>query len=128
MCSVEPRHGSSTACIVMEFCTKSFGAEVTGVCSTKNVALVKSLGADHVIDYTREDFTQGTRRYDLIVDTVATHSLLEYERVLTPTGTYVMIGMVNPGNWFAWLAKPIGGMIRSSFGSQKLGMMIADPN
>lgn len=107
---------------------KSFGAEVTAVCSTKNVALVKSLGADHVIDYTREDFTTATQRYDLIVDTVATHSLLEYKRVLTPTGRYVMLGMVDPGNWFAWLAKPIWGLILSPFVSQKFGLMIADLN
>jgi NADPH:quinone reductase-like Zn-dependent oxidoreductase len=71
---------------------KSLGAEVTGVCSTKNVDLVRSLGADHVIDYTREDFTKGAERYDLIVDNVGTHSVLEYKRVLKPAGLYVMIG------------------------------------
>src|SRR5216110_1459572 len=71
---------------------KSFGAEVTGVCSTRNVALVRSIGADHVIDYTREDFTKGAQHYDLILDNVGTHSLLEYKRVLNPKGIYVMIG------------------------------------
>src|SRR5215467_2729011 len=70
---------------------KSFGAEVTGVCSTKNVELVRSLGADHVIDYTREDFTKGPQRYDLIVDNVSTHSAREYQRALNPKGVYVMI-------------------------------------
>src|SRR2546428_817426 len=105
---------------------KSFGAEVTGVCSTKNVDMVRSLGADHVIDYTREDFTQGTQHYDLIVDNVATHSLLAYKRVLNPNGSYVMIGMIDPGNWFGWLAKPIEGMVLSKLVSQKFGMMLAD--
>jgi len=60
---------------------KSFGAEVTGVCGTKNVAMVRSIGADQVIDYTHEDFTQGAQRYDLIVDTIGNHPLSEYRRV-----------------------------------------------
>src|SRR5437016_11113362 len=107
---------------------KAFGAEVTGVCSTHNVDLVKSLGADHVIDYTKEDFTKGTQHYDLIVDNVATHSLLAYKRVLNPGGSYVMIGMIDPGNWFGWLAKPIEGMVLSKLVSQKFGMMLADLN
>ena len=68
---------------------KSFGAEVTGVCSTKNVDMVRSIGADHVIDYTKEDFTQGGPRYDLILDNVANHSLSEGRRALTPQGTLV---------------------------------------
>src|SRR5438067_1032884 len=79
---------------------KAFGAEVTGVCSTRNVDMVRSLGADHVIDYTREDFTQGAQHYDLIVDNVGTHSLLAYKRVLNPNGIYVMIGSTTIGNWF----------------------------
>jgi len=85
---------------------KSFGANVTGVCSTHNVDLVRSIGADHVIDYTREDFTQGARRYDLIVDNVGSHSLLEYKRVMSPGGILVIIGSTTPGNWFGWLWKP----------------------
>jgi len=107
---------------------KSFGAEVTGVCSTRNVDLVRSIGADHVIDYTREDFTKDAQHYDLIVDNVGTHSLLEYKRVLNPNGVYVMIGSTTPGNWFAWLATPIKGLILSRFVSQKFGMMLADLN
>src|SRR5438309_7095158 len=107
---------------------KSFGAEVTGVCSTKNVDMVRSLGADHVIDYTREGFTEGTQHYDLIVDNVATHSLLACKRVLNPNGSYVMIGMIDPGNWFGWLAKPIEGVVLSKLVSQKFGMMLADLN
>ena len=63
---------------------KSFGADVTGVCSTRNLELVRSLGADHVIDYTKEDFTKGDQRYDVILDNVPNHSLSECRRVLTP--------------------------------------------
>ncbi len=70
---------------------KSYGAEVTGVCSTKNLALVRSLGADHVIDYTQEDFTQKERRYDLILDSVANRSISDYTRALTPEGRYVAV-------------------------------------
>ncbi len=66
---------------------KSFGAEVTGVCSTRNVDMVRSIGADHVIDYTQEDFTQGGRRYDFILDNVGNHSLSDTRRALTPNGT-----------------------------------------
>src|SRR5580658_8430264 len=107
---------------------KSFGADVTGVCSTRNVALVRSIGADHVIDYTHEDFTAGTERYDLIVDNVGTHSVSDYRRVLNPNGIYVMIGSTAPGNWFGWLAGPIEGMVMSKFVSQKFAMMLADLN
>src|SRR5216110_2203377 len=71
---------------------KSFGAEVTGVCSTRNIDLVQSLGADHVIDYTKEDFTKGDQKYDVILDNVANHSLSDCRRVLTPKGKYIMIG------------------------------------
>ncbi len=73
---------------------KALGAEVTGVCSTTNVDLVRSIGADHVIDYTREDFTRGNERYDLILDNVANHSLADCRRALTPTG----IHLPNSGN------------------------------
>ncbi|MBZ4217759.1 zinc-binding dehydrogenase, partial [Klebsiella aerogenes] len=65
---------------------KSFGAEVTGVCSTRNADMVRSIGADHVIDYTREDFTQGAQRYDFILDNVGNHSLSDTRRALTPEG------------------------------------------
>ena len=68
---------------------KVLGAEVTGVCSTGNVDMVRSIGADHVIDYTKEDFTQGEARYDLILDNVASHSFAEYRRVLEPGGTLI---------------------------------------
>jgi NADPH:quinone reductase-like Zn-dependent oxidoreductase len=107
---------------------KSFGTEVTGVCSTKNVDLVRSLGADHVIDYTHEDVTDGAQRYDLIIDTVGTHSLLDYKRVLTPEGVYVMVGSTDPGKWFGWLVAPIEGAILSKFVQQKFSMILADLN
>ena len=71
---------------------KLFGAEVTGVCSTKNLEMVRSLGADHVIDYTQEDFTRSGQRYDLLVDCVGNHPLSTCRRVMSPTGTYVMVG------------------------------------
>jgi NADPH:quinone reductase-like Zn-dependent oxidoreductase len=71
---------------------QSLGAIVTGVTSTKNVELVRSIGADHVIDYTREDFTKGTERYDLILDNVGNHSLAQTRSVLTPTGTLISNG------------------------------------
>ena len=70
---------------------KSFGAEVTGVCSTKNLEMVHSIGADHIIDYTKEDFTKGKKRYDLILDVVANRSVSDYTRVLNPKGGYVAI-------------------------------------
>ena len=70
---------------------KSYGAEVTGVCSTKNLDLVRSLGADHVIDYTQEDFTQKEQRYDLILDSVANRSISDYMRALSPEGRYVAV-------------------------------------
>src|SRR5213594_4242538 len=71
---------------------KSFGTEVTGVCSTRNVDLVKSLGADQVIDYSKEDFTKSAERYDVMLDNVGNHSLSECRGVLTPKGKYVLIG------------------------------------
>ena len=71
---------------------KSFGAEVTGVCSTRNLELVRSLGADHVIDYTQEDCTRSGQLYDLIIDAAAYRSISDYKRILSPHGIYVLIG------------------------------------
>lgn len=107
---------------------KSYGTEVTGVCSTKNVDLVRSLGADHVIDYTQEDVTKGTQRYDLVIDTVGTHSLLEYKRILSPSGIYVMVGSTDPGKWLGWLVAPIEGVILSKFVKQKFKLILAELN
>src|SRR5256714_3600013 len=109
---------------------KSFGAEVTGVCSTRNIDLVTSLGADHVIDYTKEDFAKGTERYDVILDNVPNHSLSECRRILTPNGKYVMIGGGGPNDsrWVGPFGRVIKTMVLSPFTSQKMGMMMADAN
>jgi NADPH:quinone reductase-like Zn-dependent oxidoreductase len=77
---------------------KAFGAEVTGVCSTRNVELVRSIGAEHVVDYTQEDFTRSGQRYDLIVDAVGNRSVSDHRRALTSEGMLVYVG-APPGNW-----------------------------
>lgn len=106
---------------------KFFETDVTGVCSTPNVELVRSLGADHVIDYTREDFTRSRQRYDLIIDNVGNHSLKALRRVLTATGTLVVVGIdPSKGNWIAPLARILGAQLLSRFGSRKLGFMLTD--
>jgi NADPH:quinone reductase-like Zn-dependent oxidoreductase len=107
---------------------KAFGADVHAVCSTRNVAMVRSIGADHVIDYTQADFTKGSQRYDLIIDNVGTHSLSEYRRVLNPTGALVMVGGPNDGPWIGPLSGSIKAMLVSPFVSQKLIFMLADLN
>lgn len=107
---------------------KSYDTEVTGVSSTKNVELVHSLGADHVIDYTREDVTKGAQRYDLIIDTAGTHSLVDYHRILSPNGIYVMVGSTDPGKWFGWLVAPLEGVILSKFVHQKFTLLLAELN
>jgi NADPH:quinone reductase-like Zn-dependent oxidoreductase len=107
---------------------KSFGAEVTGVCSTRNVDLVKSIGADHVIDYTREDFTKTDQRYDMIYDLVGNHSFSERRQILTPNGICVLAGIGGAG-----LHPGSGGRIlgnfktafQSKFTSQKFVFYIA---
>ena len=109
---------------------KSFGADVTGVCSTRNVDLVRSLGADHVIDYTKEDFTKSAERYDVILDNVPNHSLSEVRRVLTPKGKYVLIGGggANEQGFIGPFARIIKTKVQSLFASQEMGMMMADSN
>ena len=109
---------------------KSFGADVTGVCSTRNVELVQSLGADHVIDYTKEDFTKGDQRYDVILDNVANHSLSECRRILMPNGIYVMIGGggANEQGFLGALGKALNAAVYSHFVKQKMGMMMAQPS
>jgi NADPH:quinone reductase-like Zn-dependent oxidoreductase len=107
---------------------KSFGADVTGVCSTRNVDLVRSLGADRVIDYTKEDFAKGAERYDVILDNVPNHSLSECRRILNPKGKYVMIGGGGPNDsrWIGPFGRVIHTLLLSPFISQKMGMMMAD--
>jgi NADPH:quinone reductase-like Zn-dependent oxidoreductase len=104
---------------------KALGAHVTGVCSARNVDLVRSLGADRVIDYTRDDFTQGGQPYDLILDNVSNHSLLAIRRVLAPRGAYVMVGGAGGA-----LLGPLAGWLRARavarFVSQTLVAFMAD--
>jgi NADPH:quinone reductase-like Zn-dependent oxidoreductase len=110
---------------------KSVGADVTGVCSTRNLDMVRSLGADHVIDYTKEDFTKGDQRYDVILDNVANRSLSECRRVLNPNGRYVLIGGggANEGRWLGpGLTQALKAMVLSKFVSQKMGMMMGELN
>ena len=103
---------------------KSFGAEVTGVCSTRNVEMVRSIGADHVIDYTKEDFTKSGQRYDLMLDNVGNRSLSECRSVLNPQGKYVMIGGES-GRWLDPLPRMVAARVMARFVSQEMGMMLA---
>jgi NADPH:quinone reductase-like Zn-dependent oxidoreductase len=109
---------------------KSLGAEVTGVCSTRNMELVRSLGADHVIDYTKEDFSKGEQRYDVILDNVGTQPLSGFRRALLPDGICVMIGGGGPndGGLIGPMARPLTALLLSPFMSQKMGMMMAELN
>jgi NADPH:quinone reductase-like Zn-dependent oxidoreductase len=97
---------------------KSMGAEVTGVCSTRNVDLVRSLGADHVIDYTQENFTEGAERYDLILDMVGNHSLLALGDVMQPDGKLVIVGGSSEGNFLGAMTRPINAFLLSPFVSR----------
>lgn len=106
---------------------KHLGAEVTGVCSAKNVDLVRSIGADHVVDYTEEDFTQGDQRYDLILDAVGNHSISEYRRVMTPKGTYGTFGG-GRGRWLGPASQQLKAVLTSPFVRQKLVPVNDKPN
>lgn len=103
---------------------KSFGAEVTGVCSTRNLDMVRSIGADHVIDYTQEDFTQNGQRYDLIMATNGYHSISDYARALSPKGIYVMTGGSGAQMFQAMLLGPWISMT----GNKKMGNLLMKPN
>jgi NADPH:quinone reductase-like Zn-dependent oxidoreductase len=103
---------------------KSFGAEVTAVCSTRKVDTARSIGADHVIDYTREDFTQNGQRYDLIIAANAYHSIFDYRRALSQDGIYVMAGGGMAQVFQAMLLGPLLSLI----GSKKMCFFIAKLN
>ncbi len=103
---------------------KALGAEVTGVCSTRNVDTVRRLGADQVFDYTREDYTESGQQFDVIIDLVGNRSLSANRRVLAPEGKFVIIGAPK-GNWFRPLMGPIKAMVYSPFVSQEMGMFIS---
>ena len=103
---------------------KSFGADVTGVCSTTKVDLVRSIGADEVIDYTQEDFTQNGRRYDLVFDLVANRSLADCRRALTPKGTLVLSGGEG-GPWLGPFGLILNAVVMSPFSSQSLRPFLA---
>jgi NADPH:quinone reductase-like Zn-dependent oxidoreductase len=103
---------------------KALGAEVHGVCSTRNVDMVRSLGASHVFDYKNENYTESENKYDLIVDMVGSQSLTENRRVLKPQGRMVLVGGPK-GNWIAPLWPPLKAMLLSPFIDQEIGMMLA---
>jgi len=101
---------------------KAFGAEVTGVCSTRNLEMARSIGADHVIDYTREDFTRNGQQYDLIVDIAASRSVSEYKRVLSPGGVYVAAGFSTLSHM---IRSSLLGSLASKTGSKKFVRFMA---
>ena len=104
---------------------KYFGAEVTGVDSTEKLDLIRSIGADQVIDYTQEDFTKNGQRYDLILDVVTYHSIFDYKRALSPEGIYVMLG---GGSWARVFQTAFLGPLISMTGSKKMGILMHKPN
>ena len=103
---------------------KAYGAEVTGVCSTAKTELVRSIGADYVIDYTREDFADGRNRYDVILDIAGNRSLSPLRRALTPRGTLVIVGAEDAGNWLG-VRRQLRATALSPFVRQKLGTFIS---
>ena len=100
---------------------KALGADVTGVCSTRNIDLVRGLGADRVIDYTQSDFTRGEQRYDLVYDAVGNRSVPDYRRALTPQGVCVIAGF----STLVWMLQIV---LRGSWGGQKVSSHLAQPN
>jgi NADPH:quinone reductase-like Zn-dependent oxidoreductase len=106
---------------------KALGAEVTGVCSTRNVELVRSLGADHVIDYTRDDFTQVAERYDVVMDNVVNRPMLDIRRILQPQGKYLVIGGGGPdaNPWFGAFMGPVKAFVISWFVDQDMAFFLS---
>ena len=104
---------------------KAFGAEVTGVASTAKTELVRSIGADHVIDYTREDFADGSNRYDVILDIAGNRSLSHLRRALAPEGTLVIVGGEGGGKWLGGIDRQLRAHVLSPFVRQKLGTWIS---
>jgi NADPH:quinone reductase-like Zn-dependent oxidoreductase len=106
---------------------KAFGAEVTGVCRSAQVELVRSIGADEVIDYTRQDATDGTRRWDLILDTAGHRSLSRLRRALTPGGTLVIVGSEGRGRWMGGFDRNLRAVVLSRVVGQRLRMLSSKP-
>jgi NADPH:quinone reductase-like Zn-dependent oxidoreductase len=107
---------------------KSLGADVTGVCSTRNVEMVRSIGADHVIDYTQEDFTRSGQRYDLILDMGGNRSLSQLRHVLLPRGTLVLVGAERGSRWLGGIDRWIQALVLSPFVRQELRPLSTKPN
>ena len=107
---------------------KAFGAEVTGVCSTTKTEFVRGLGADHVVDYTREDFAEGQHHYDVILDIGGNSGLTQLRRALTPKGRLVIVGGETDGRWLGGFDRQLWATMLSPWVSQNLGMMGAKEN
>lgn len=107
---------------------KALGAHVTAVCSARNADMVRSIGADGVVDYTEQDVTRGSDRFDLILDTVATHSLRALRRILNEDGTCVRVGAIHMGNWFGPIASIAATPIANRLWSQNVRSMLARVN
>lgn len=105
---------------------KWMGAEVTAVCSGRNVEMVKALGADHVIDYTQEDFTEGGVKYDVIIDNIGNQPLSKLRRVMTDEGKDVIVGAPSDGKWLGPLSVPIKGSLYSWFVSQQFVFFVSE--